>query len=293
MATSLHLNLPLNFIQSVRLSHAIMETDYEVCLAPEDEAKFSLLRQKFGANYKVTDRRPSALSGLQISHSELRTSVGSIERSLIFPNAIFDYCRALWPKKRDVRFVFAGLVTNCRKNFFEQLLAQNYPGTQFDLDSWAKPNLWSRLQLKLSRKLGIRHIPKAIKRKCNQIVFWSSQRGRSFPIKSWDDEYFKLMANAEFVLCPNGDYVWTYRFFEAAMCGAIPVIESYCPAYDGFRFKTVAQPLETMTWSKEDADHNYNLCRSRLTVPKDTLQAEIAKLLQASSIPRDQQIPNT
>ncbi|MBW4553073.1 MAG: glycosyltransferase family 47 protein [Aphanocapsa sp. GSE-SYN-MK-11-07L] len=290
LPTSFRLNLPFNYIQSVRLAHAIMETDYQVCLSPEDQAKFSLLKQKFGAKYTITQDPMPVLSGLKISHSELKTSVGSIQRSLVYPHAIFDYCRELWPKQRESRFVFAGLVTGQRRTFFENLLDRNYPGTQFDLDSWIQPNLWSRIKLKLAQELGIKYIPKAAKHQCNDIVLWSSQRGRSYPIKAWDDEYFKLMAKAEFVLCPNGDYVWTYRFFEAVMCGAIPVIESDCSAYDGFRFQTIATPLSNMTWSREDAEHNYHLCRSRLTIPKDLLEAEIEKLLAGNSIAPDKQL---
>ncbi len=284
MSTSLSLNLPFNYIQSVRLAHAIMETNYQVCLVPEDQAKFSLLKQKFGAQYTITQRPTPVLSGLKISHSELKTSVGSIQRSLIYPHAIFDYCRELWPEHRNIRFVFAGLVTGSRRVFFEKLLERNYPDAKFDLDQWIQPSLWSRIKLKLTQELGMQYTPKAVKHKCNDIVVWSSQRGRSYPIKAWDDEYFKLMADAEFVLCPNGDYVWTYRFFEAIMCGAIPVIESNCSAYDGFRFQTIAEPLNKMMWSKEDAEHNYNLCRSRLTIPRDLLEAEIEKLLSVNSI---------
>ena len=32
-------------------------------------------------------------------------------------------------------------------------------------------------------------------------------------------------------------------------------------------------------WSKEDAEHNYELCRKRLTVPLPELNAELDKLL--------------
>jgi len=35
MTTSLSLDLPFDLIQSLRLAHAVMETTYEVCLAPQ------------------------------------------------------------------------------------------------------------------------------------------------------------------------------------------------------------------------------------------------------------------
>jgi hypothetical protein len=133
-----------------------------------------------------------------------------------------------------------------------------------------------------------------------EVVFWSSRRGRHFPGKSWDEEYYELLARSQFVLCPSGDYVWTYRFFEAALCGAIPIVESTCDAYAGFRYQTMRDPARELQWRREDAEHNYALCRDLLTVPSDVLSREIAALLSAagdgsgasaSSRPHDSALP--
>ena len=51
------------------------------------------------------------------------------------------------------------------------------------------------------------------------------------------------MAKSKFVLCPNGDFIWTYRFFEAIACGAIPIIEDDLPLYDGFQYYKMDQPF--------------------------------------------------
>lgn len=279
MSKSLYLDLPLNLIQSVRLAHAIMETNYEVVILPKDEEKFLILQNKFEVKYKISNQLPAKLNEINILHSQPQTSVGSLERPLIFPHGIFRYCKSLWSEQRDIRFAFAGLVTDNRKQFFKKIITLNYPQNHLNFDRWIRPSLLSKLQSKIANKLGIDQEKKTTKRKYKDIVFWSSQRGRQFPIKSWDDEYFKLLANSEFVFCPNGDYIWTYRFFEAAMCGAIPIIEDYCAVYDGFRFRTIEESIHTMNWSQEDADHNYNLCQSLLTVPIDILQQEIANLL--------------
>ena len=40
-------------------------------------------------------------------------------------------------------------------------------------------------------------------------------------------QYWDMMQRAKYVLCPDGDFVWTYRFFEAVACGAIPIIERW------------------------------------------------------------------
>lgn len=82
------------------------------------------------------------------------------------------------------------------------------------------------------------------------------------------------------MLCPSGDYVWSYRFFESILCGAIPVIEEYCEAYNGFRFQYMSEKASNLKWSKEDAEYNFNLCVERLTIPQRDLDNEILKQLE-------------
>ena len=82
---------------------------------------------------------------------------------------------------------------------------------------------------------------------------------------------------ADSVLCPNGDFVWTYRFFEAAMCGAIPVVENTCPHYDGFVHYAMKDDPRNYRWSLETAIHNFNLCREKLTIPPHLLTEELRK----------------
>lgn len=65
-----------------------------------------------------------------------------------------------------------------------------------------------------------------------------TDRGRDDSIKGHDQEYWDLMSRAKCVLCPDGDFVWTYRFFEAVACGAVPIIESYSSLYSGFHWCT-------------------------------------------------------
>ena len=67
----------------------------------------------------------------------------------------------------------------------------------------------------------------------------SSNRGRDFITKQFDTEYFKKMARSKFVLCPNGAFTWTYRFFESVIFNAIPIIEEYTHHYDGYHYYTI------------------------------------------------------
>jgi hypothetical protein len=279
MSTLITLDLPYDLLQSIRLAHAIMETSYDVLIAPEHEIKFSLLKAEFGVRYQVGDGQASALPGLAISHPEPRTAIGSIDRPLIFAKAIAEKCRTMWGSNRDKKYVFAGLVTDSRKTFFREFLKSSHPSARFNVDDLGQRTFSDKVQSKLSNALGIRPEPKARKKQFGDLALWESHRGRSFPYKSWDEDYFRLMAQAQFVLCPSGDYVWSYRFFEACMCGAMPIIEEECPAYEGFRWLSVDAIRDTMKWTEADALHNFEMCVQRLTIPKDELEREIARLL--------------
>ncbi len=66
-------------------------------------------------------------------------------------------------------------------------------------------------------------------------INWSN-KGREFPVKAWDEEYYKMLAATKFALCPDGDYAWTYRSFEAIIYKAIPIVETPIPLYEGYKY---------------------------------------------------------
>jgi len=116
--------------------------------------------------------------------------------------------------------------------------------------------------------------------KIGYLCIWSSERGRYFPIKSFDDEYFQLLSKSKFVLCPSGDYIWTYRFFESILCGAIPIVEEKCEAYEGFAFKMMNEFIgNNVVWDPEIAEYNYKLCTKRISIPIDLINKELKNLL--------------
>lgn len=94
-----------------------------------------------------------------------------------------------------------------------------------------------------------------------------------FPEKSWDQEYYNFLLRSKFVLCPSGVYIWTYRFFESILCGAIPIVEKSSPCYNGFKYFNMNQDLDQLEWSMEVAEYNFKLCVARLTFSeKDSLE---------------------
>ena len=92
-----------------------------------------------------------------------------------------------------------------------------------------------------------------------------TNRGRNDDLKGYDDLYYDTMARAFRVVCPDGDFVWTYRFFEAVACGCIPVVEHMHPLYEGFIFETIdmQQPNK---WDMSIINHNRELLMSRHTL---------------------------
>jgi hypothetical protein len=268
---SIWLDMPLRNIQSVRLAHALTESSHHLHLSDDVRGQFAHLSKFFDLKYSIGRGEALRLPGIEIDHATPLTKVGHIERPLIFPAAIFERCRRAWPSTRSVQFFFAGLMTKER----ERTLREWSRNSGREIRVPRRLNFFSKW---LNRWTGPRAPAKS---ESEGVTFWSSERGREYPVKAWDEDYHHAMSQARFVLCPSGDFVWTYRFFESAICGAIPVVEGACPAYDGFQFFTMQQPAAELKWTAEVVEHNFQLCRRRLTIPRPELDAELARLLAA------------
>ena len=267
--------VPYNLIQGIRLVHALMESDFEIYIPMEHVGKFTKLQDRFGAKFHegVYDAIP--IVSLQLNHKNPVTSIGSIERPLIFPHAIVRHCKTVWKHKRNIRVSFAGLITSQRQAVISKYCRENLGKNIKEL-----PNLNPlphRLHNKVRKLFGKYSV--GYSTKINELTLWSSLRGRQFPVKAWDDDYFELLSRSQFVLCPSGDYVWSYRFFEAVLCGAIPIVEEPCEAYNGFIFHTMDDRLSNLKWSREASEHNYDICCNRITVPIHEINNELAILL--------------
>lgn len=132
---------------------------------------------------------------------------------LLFPKRLLDYNNQ-GPRKWDLCFV--GKLTPKRREFL-QLVTETY-----------RPQYRTK-------------------------YFEHSVRGRRHQTRNLDLRYFNFLGDSKFAVCPNGDFVWTYRFFEAVICGAVPIIESDCDLYQGYYRISLGQPL---TCPMEWVDHN-------------------------------------
>ena len=95
-----------------------------------------------------------------------------------------------------------------------------------------------------------------------------SNYGRDRKLKfQFDEDYWSQLVSAEFALAPSGDCPWSYRFFEAIIAGAIPVLHDedpdvYAPSFHVIRFPS--QPIE---YSEKLASENFRkLCLAH-TIP--------------------------
>lgn len=274
------IELPFHLLQTLRLAQAIGEAGFRIRVPAGDEEKVVALKEVFGFDYKVGTEGVARVGGLRIDHMTPRSCVGAIERSLIMPHAVFDHCRARWPAERDIDVSFAGILTETRRAALNDWLRLSGLA---QLQMPPKPTILRRVLRRLARAAGI-SLAEYVG--TDTVKLYLSDQGRLFPRKSWNVDYYDLLLRSKFVLCPSGDFknngvAWTYRFFESVICGAIPVIEERCDAYEGYRVRHMSDPIGALDWSRADAEHNVALARERLTVAPERLRAEVLGLLRA------------
>lgn len=227
-------NLRFTKIQEFRAAQAIAEVA-TIVVPPRVESSFKHLEQYFAFNW--TARRAKHHTDVLIDHELPRVCVGAVERPLLFPHAIVTRLAQpmYWAPSKRRRVVFLGKMTEQRRLFIGA----------FDAHLRAVDSTMPFYSL-------------------------ATERGRRFPGKVWDAEYFQSMGRAQFVLCPDGDFVWTYRFFEACLVGAIPVIQNVCSLYDGFHVAR-AGATAPLKYNAQKARENAQRAMLMLTVPKREL----------------------
>lgn len=275
------INLQIKLIQELRLVQALTESNYKISIQKNEISKYKLLIQKFGVQINTQNKEDIDLTNaIKIGHVAPNTYFGKIHRSLIFPHSLTNYCFSLWKQNRTYHYSFQGLITTKRKNLLEDWIFKNITTKKIKLPT--KSNFWVKLRNKLLRTLGINN---AIKTKIYNLVIWSSEKGRYYPFKAFDEDYFKVLANSKFVLCPSVDCVWSYLFFEAILCGAIPIVEQHCEVYNGFKYFTFNEVAKDLVWQKNEAEFNYNLCLQKITISQIELNTEIERLIKLNLHP--------
>ncbi|MBT9370084.1 glycosyltransferase family 47 protein [Rhizobium sp. CSW-27] len=274
------IDLPFDLLQTLRLAHAIAESGFTLCIRPEDAIKVRQLRRVFDLPVEVGTHDVPHLPSLYIDHLSPSTRIGTISRPIVMPQQIIHHCRVRWPIDRKMDVSFAGLLTESRRETINGWLAAS--GLQKIRLKERDMSLRGRIQRRVARML---HRGSGETIRTDNITIITSDQGRLFPLKSWNPGYYDVLLNSKYVLCPSGDFkargiAWTYRFFESILCGAIPVIEEPCPAYEGFQYRKMGEPLGDLAWQAQAAEHNFQLARSRISVPVDEMRAEVLRLIE-------------
>jgi hypothetical protein len=268
------IDFKLKRIQDLRAIHAIDEAGFTIVVTNKQRFKLAFLKEKFNLYFEVSkNSKGIKLSELlYINHEMPQTGIAGLTKTLIFPIQIVTHCKTLWKNERAHEFTFAGLITKSRNELLSNWIKSNITNEKFDLPiTNSFVNKWR------NKIYNFFNFDSIVTKKINNLIIWSSNKGRKFPVKAWDEDYFMLLGDSKFVLCPSGVCVWSYRFFESILCGAIPIVEYHCAAYEGFRFKYMTDDAKSFIWSKEDAEHNYNLCLERITIDPELLKAALVQ----------------
>jgi hypothetical protein len=270
-------------LQEIRLVHALSEGSHGIIIHPDLVSRFILLKEKLGMKYQVGIKGDLLFSNfIRISHEKPITAFSNLERPLVFPMAMVNKCYSMWSDNREYRFSFAGLITESRRDLIREWILRNFDS---DLpDSITSTNYWWASFLPGRIKKFIPNKTTKIERRVGDLTFWSSNFGRLFPGKSWDEDYFKLLSRSQFVLCPKGDCVWSYRFYEAILCGAIPIVEDSSPAFDEFKYMNVNQDARLFKWSLEIAQYNLKILKKRFTFSSGQVDKEVAQIIKNKNV---------
>ncbi|WP_029037664.1 exostosin domain-containing protein [Salinimicrobium xinjiangense] len=267
----------IKLLQELRLIHAIAETGHQINVRRSEKFKVEPLEKKFNISIGTGTEGVFPIANLvKIDHKTPKVSIGNITQTLIFPRSITDYCKSLWKAERTDKFVFSGWMSRKRKKELEHWIREKW-GIQRSIHSHKEylPKIKNHFRL----LFGLPEIQIIFN---NELKILPSGKGRKFPDKAWDEEYYQNLANSKFVLCPCGNSVWTYRFFEAILCGAIPVVEKTCEAYNGFTYFAFDDPIEELKWDQKIADENFKLCLERITVEPEELNRELEKIVYSN-----------
>lgn len=263
---TLFIDIPCDRLQEIRLIHALSEGFYEIVIPPQIESRFKVLKEKLGMKYQIGIKGDIAISKyLTISHEKPLTRFADLERTLVFPSCILDRCYKMWPENRKLRFSFIGLVTESRRELINKWALKNFNSElpsvpEKQINYWISRLINAVIKIEIKKQIEI-----------GELTFWSSNFGRVFPGKSWDEDYYNIMTQSQFVLCPPGDCVWSYRFYEAIMCGAIPIVEKECDATIGFEYYTFSDDVRSLTWCKDKATNNFKRLFNKFTIHSDVV----------------------
>jgi hypothetical protein len=174
-------------------------------------------------------------ASVRIDHINGRGRYGATEVGIVYPDSWFVRTKAFVPRPKPVRFLFIGYAP--------------------------------RHRLRLLRSFQQRHPEAVVSATTKRTKHWKGE---------WDEGYFARLGAAQLGLCPHhpnwgGPWktLWTYRFIECCMVGAIPVLFRVTPLGKAFTegIRYVWDDDDSFTYSVEDALHNRAVAEQKWSLP--------------------------
>jgi hypothetical protein len=107
----------------------------------------------------------------------------------------------------------------------------------------------------------------------------NQSKGVQYRVVSENLFYFSVMCKSKFILCPEGDAPWSFRFYETLMCKSIPIVESVRHTYRTDEESNIDYQYMLLRENKYTDLLNNNLEYSSL-VEKNTILFKIFHMLE-------------
>lgn len=227
-------------VQEARLFAALLESGWGLKVNEQQAECLKEIHTFFPVSQDNFSGEDAFDIPILIDHLKPITRFGHVERPLIFPTWLFRV-GASAIKERDYLVTFQGFPSNKRVELALEFIERN----------WGCLNWFHQKQVLLvnqlpESKLRTNLLNGLFSRLCRDPrvkIKWSTG-GRTLACKIVDVEYWSMLHRSFAVYCPEGDCGWTYRFFEAMLAGALPVID----AKGDFAY---ARPFTTFTTIKD------------------------------------------
>lgn len=214
-------------IQEVRLIAAILEAGFGAKLTPQQILSFKdndrYVSQSFQGEF--------AKLNIKIDHELPSTSIEDIYAPVIFP----DWMVPTQNQSKVIRYNFVGIQN--KERIIETLNIYRNSKNPYWYLMRSLSDVLARWRNKYSILL-LNYLTQRIIGKEDHIVW--SDAGRNLSNKLFDKDYFDALSRSHFVICPEGDFPWSYRLIESVLCDALPVLDHSDKIVAQFKLKTIA-----------------------------------------------------